>query len=473
MASSALPDAKDLLKLLQRAAEELKGSQQKTTAAEGRARSLEAELVKARAELASERARVIELKLRLDESGNTTLPPVNVRGPEVTNRGIPLKTSPMMKSPVREDRTNISGDAELLEKRVKGLEDEIGSLEGDRRAQRDRVKELEGLLTQARDELQQLTDETGRQTELGKRLSQTEHELAAAREQLVAEQAHNADALTRLQAWEARANELEASLQDVDATRKQSEELVAQNAELDAQLTTAHARVQALEGQLKSLEEGATTEQQRLIEATARVAQLETELTAVKVRRDELNVELSHAERARDDARVQVEKLQHAADEVRAEEGKLREALEKSAREAMDAEVARRAEVESAGTKEKEKHQLTAQRLLEARQRSRELEGQLEKMTARVATLEAQAEEARKGHEQALEAQALAYQQASHELAVRAQTLEQQLAHATSEWGHADRQYEQLHKEMIVILEQRDEARGELEQLKQRLGIRS
>ena len=48
--------------------------------------------------------------------------------------------------------------------------------------------------------------------------------------------------------------------------------------------------------------------------------------------------------------------------------------------------------------------------------------------------------------------------------------LEQHLERGTTEWRHVERQYEQLHKEMLLVLDQRDEARKELAQLRDPLG---
>ncbi|MDX2013179.1 MAG: hypothetical protein SFW67_23490 [Myxococcaceae bacterium] len=46
--------------------------------------------------------------------------------------------------------------------------------------------------------------------------------------------------------------------------------------------------------------------------------------------------------------------------------------------------------------------------------------------------------------------------------------LEKDLSHATEEWHHTNRQYEQLHREMLQLLDQRDEARRQLEALQGR-----
>ena len=54
------------------------------------------------------------------------------------------------------------------------------------------------------------------------------------------------------------------------------------------------------------------------------------------------------------------------------------------------------------------------------------------------------------------------------ELSTKAAQLEQQLAEALNEWRHTDKAYQQLHGEMMQVLDQRDEARRELATIKQR-----
>lgn len=66
----------------------------------------------------------------------------------------------------------------------------------------------------------------------------------------------------------------------------------------------------------------------------------------------------------------------------------------------------------------------------------------------------------------------MAQEDATAQLTVRVTELVSQLETATNEWRHTDRQYEQLHKEMLVLLDQRDEARRELDIIKQRSGLR-
>lgn len=140
--------------------------------------------------------------------------------------------------------------------------------------------------------------------------------------------------------------------------------------------------------------------------------------------------------------------LEAGVQAVRDEEAKAREQLRAGHQKALDELEARRAETDGHFQKEKEKHQHTAQRLLEARHRTRELETQL-------ADAQAQLTNATAAHEAAT---------ASLQRTVA--QLEKDLAHASNELAHTNRQYEQLHKEMLVLLDQRDEARRQLESLR-------
>lgn len=99
---------------------------------------------------------------------------------------------------------------------------------------------------------------------------------------------------------------------------------------------------------------------------------------------------------------------------------------------------------------ERERHQHTAQKLLETRSRVRELEATLHEELQRCTGIEAAAKKQADEQAQSLNAQAQALQE------------------MTGRWQQVERQYEALHKEMLLTLEQRDEARRQLEALKLR-----
>lgn len=445
------PDAKHLLDLLQRAAEELKASQRDTASARAETKSLYEKLATAEAALTEEKRQRKQLSEHLmdDDAGGVTLPPGAMRA-DFTNKTAPLLRSPLVDSTAggaavrpRDEKTSVGGDEDLLGARVQGLQDEVQQLESGRKQLQERVKALEEQLANP---------------DAAKRQGEMEHELSNTRQQLIVEQARGADLLTRLQAWEARSQELEQSLAssrtDGAEEHAQLEGLAGQLSQVETELTTERARTQAMEEQLKSLEQGSSDEQKRLFAATSRIAQLEVEAAGLRSRRDELNVEIGKVENDRNTARARATELEHAAQQVR-------DQLTVEHATDTEGERAKRSELEQQLAKEKEKLQITAQRLLEARGKGKELEERLQQSAAQNAELVSRLEAMAKEHTDALHATQLA-----------ATELTSKLETATTEWRHTDRQYEQLHKEMLVILDQRDEARRELDAVKQRFGLR-
>ena len=152
----------------------------------------------------------------------------------------------------------------------------------------------------------------------------------------------------------------------------------------------------------------------------------------------------------------------------------VREQLTAEHAAAAEAERLKRCELEQQLSREKDKHQITAQKLLEARGKGREAEEQLQASAARNAelTVAARGPGGRRTPPrwQAAERAAGRGHRRAHRARGRARRSE--LETATTEWRHTDKQYEQLHKEMLVILDQRDEARRELDTIKQRFGLR-
>ena len=428
------PDAKHLLDLLMRAADELKASQRDTSSARAEVKKLQEKLAEAEVALSEERRRSM-----VDFTGKTAALD-------------PQATAPMRP---RDEKTSVgSEDARLLGARVQGLQDELQQLDAEKKQLKERVKALEAEL--------QNPDVTRLQGEL-------EHELSNTRQQLTVEQARGADLLTRLQAWELRSQELESSLAssrtDGAEEHAQLEGLAGQLSQVETELTTERARTQAMEEQLKSLEQGSSNEQKRLFDATSRVAQLEVEVSGLRGRRDELNIEIGKVENERNAARAKATELEHAARQVRDQLG---------AEHARATEAARvkHSELEQQLAKEKEKHQITAQKLLEARGQGKQLDEQLKAQTAQNGALVSRMERELTSHAAALESARVAQVEATAQLTSRVALLTAQLETATTEWRHTDRQYEQLHKEMLTILDQRDEARRELDAIKQRFGLR-
>lgn len=416
-----LPDAKHLLELLQRAADELKASQAEAAALAQKLKDAEAERDR--------------LKEQLEDVGTTTIPP---------GREIPLQTIPLARSPLalsREEKTSVSGGDDLLAVRVQTLENELAELTAEKKALREKVRELENAAEPTRHPNGEL-----------------EHELSNTRQQLIVEQARGADLLTRVNAWEARSQELEQQLVETrtaaDEEHAQLEGLAGQASQLEAELTSERAKTQALEEQLRTLEQGSSDDSKKLFDATSRIAQLEVELSGLKGRRDELNIEIGKVENERNAARARATELEQAAEKVRAQ-------LEAVHATELQAQHARHVELEQTAAREKDKHSITAQKLLEARGKQRELEEELTRSASQVDELQ-----------RAIQSQAEANVRDTADLNAQVLQLTNSLENATAEWRHADKQYAQLHNEMMVLLDQRDEARRELDTIKTRFGIR-
>ncbi len=268
-------------------------------------------------------------------------------------------------------------------------------------------------------------------------------------------------------AWNKRAKELETQLRDMRrAADEEADTLNAriaalegeaqhaaasgdEAAQLQAQLDTANTHLAGLQAQAAQLQEALTAKtdaadalETRLHELeTARAARedelahLHTELTAVKNRRDVLNIEIGKVENERNAARARVAELEGAFN-------RQREELEVHHREVLST-------AQAALAKEKETHSDTAKKLLESRAKVKELETAL---TTAQSDLDAKTK-------------------ALTGLTAAMEPLQQQLEHATGEWRHADAEYAKLHAEMMVLLDQRDEARRNLDAIKTRFGL--
>jgi chromosome segregation ATPase len=430
------PDAKHLLELLQRAAEELKSAQHDGAAAQAEARQLEEKLKAAEAALAQVRSERERWPTpALERSPASTLVPGPAKRPRAGAHSALVTTLVSADSSLDDDdRTSVAGmdtttigldEPTLLAARLASLQRELREVELDRKQLTERVKVC--------------------QSQHG----ELEHELGNARAQLILEQARGADVLTRLQAWEQRSAELEQALSTEQCVKGQEhgqlEQLVGQLSQVETELTTERARTQALNEQLESLVRGSSDEQQRLFDATSRIAQLEVDLAGLRHRRDELNLELGKVENDRNQARARVVEL------------------EQTVRELAQREHHKRNELDQLLAQERDKHQSTGSKLVEARGRQRELEEQLGVATGLSAELRAGYERQVIEHDRALLTAQHAHEASTHSLQQHLGELSAQLEHATTEWRHVERHYETLHREMLTLLDQRDEARRQLE----------
>lgn len=198
------------------------------------------------------------------------------------------------------------------------------------------------------------------------------------------------------------------------------------------------------------------------------------ELAAERQRAEAAEASLKTASGEREELLTKVGELEAKAAAVVAEAAGERERLSQQHQDALGAEAQKRDELEQARSKEldelthahataveqatakqkaaeaalaheKEKHSHTAQKLLEARSTLREHE-------ARVKGLEEAAQ--RLGEEG---------QRTAAELQGRLDAATAQLQQVTAQWQEVERSYERLHKEMLLVLEQRDEARQQLQ----------
>lgn len=210
----------------------------------------------------------------------------------------------------------------------------------------------------------------------------------------------------------------------------------------------------------------------------ARVKELEAALEGAASEREALKAKLAEAETAVSVASQQEEaKQQKLLEEHEKTIAALKETQDKSIEELRRAMEAAEAEhkgllddaagglvqMEQQLNQEKEKHQATAQKLIETRAKVRELEGSLAEQQERLKGLETAASQMADAHEKALREAAEAHTRATAELQAAFGAAQQELQSVTARWREVEHQYEALHREMLLTLEQRDEARRMLE----------
>jgi chromosome segregation ATPase len=208
--------------------------------------------------------------------------------------------------------------------------------------------------------------------------------------------------------------------QSLDVDRQQSLEAVEGN------LVGSLQEVAELKEQLKN-------EQDRTTEAAEQVAQAISERDATKAR-------LEAAEAAQQVAESQ------------------RQGLESGHQVALEEARQQQHQAEAVATQEREKHQATAQKLLGERQRVRDLETQAEELQKRLKELDAAAKAEAETHLRELTDQSVSREEHFIQLAA-------QLEASNNERYFVERKFEELHRELLVVLEQRDEARGRLAQI--------
>jgi hypothetical protein len=222
----------------------------------------------------------------------------------------------------------------------------------------------------------------------------------------------------------------------IDAERENGLALAARVKELEAALDGAAAEKKALEAKLAEAETAVSVAAQNEEAKGAKAAE-EHEKTIAALKE-------AHSKALED--------LKKEIDEAEAEHKGL-----------LDDAAGNLVTMETQLNQEKEKHQSTAQKLIESRSKVRELESALAEQQERVKGLETAAKQMADAHEKALREAAEAAKRASAELQQAYNVSQQELASVTARWQDVERQYEALHREMLLTLEQRDEARRMLE----------
>lgn len=421
-------EPEQLLALLQAAAGELKTAQSDLEAERTKNRQLLAQVEKLEGQLKASAGPVTDLR-----SGLVITVPAGSRAAVEEKTGV------------------VVVEGELAETRIRGLEEELERAKNAEQAVREKLADVEADYAEAMTSLTKLrngvstAEESARVVKLAQQLNVMSKELAAARAEL---------------------------------SSKETTGTLTLPTDLNAPAANAEAAA----------------------ETAKRITQLEGESALLRARRDDLNVELARVDNDRKLARTRIAELEIEAAKAReqvdadlkaavaaevakrdslvqthvqalAAEAAKREALVQSHGQAVAGEVSKRAEAESARDKEREKHQATAQKLIEAKTRIRELEGSAAQLTMRITELELQVSKAAENARQALAAKEATWAQSKASLETRAAQSEQKLENATAELRHVERTYEQLHREMLTLLDQRDEARRELTVIKTRLGI--
>jgi chromosome segregation ATPase len=263
-----------------------------------------------------------------------------------------------------------------------------------------------------------------------------------------------------------------AALQKEQAAHQKTEQ------ELDAvqkQLKGNKSQQSTDEGLLK---DQIDAERENAKALAARIKELESLVESAGSERDALRQRVTDGDEAinvstqQEEAKRQALMTEHASalDALKAEHGNELEALRAEHQKALDAHAAEKAEQESghkaslddaAGkmvametqlVAEKDKHQTTAQKLLETRSKVRELESTLSAEQERVKGLEAAARQMVDTHEKEL-------RESTQSLSTNLSQTQTELARVTESWQQVERQYEALHREMLLTLEQRDDAR--------------
>lgn len=261
-------------------------------------------------------------------------------------------------------------------------------------------------------------------------------------------------AVLALQKEQAAHGQTEAELEQAQKAAQSSKSLSSTDEELlKDQIEAERENGKALAQRVKELEaalDGASAEREAM---KTKVAEAETTLS-VASQQDEANAAKLSAEHEQT-----IAALRETQDKAIAELRQAMEAAEAEHQGLLGDAAGGLVQIEQQLAAEKEKHQTTAQKLLETRARVRELEGALAEQHDRLKGLETAATQMGDAHQKALREANEAHARAAAELQAAFVSTQQELATVTQRWREVEHQYEALHREMLLTLEQRDEAR--------------
>ncbi len=334
--------------------------------------------------------------------------------------------------------------------------------------------QLLDLLKRAAEELKHAQDEsrtavTALQREQAAH-QKTEAELEAAKQQ--------AQGATSQQSTD------EGLLKDqIEAERENAKALGARVKELEAGLERAIAEREALRNKVTEADTAISISQQQeeakrnmlaenhAAELTAlaqehanalQTAELESQRALEAAAAERAQLEAAHAQALEAAAGERAQLAEAHAREVEAW-GLERTDLEGAGRAMLEDAAGKLVQLEQQLAQERDKHQLMAQKVLETRSKVRELEAAFMQEQERVQGLETVARQMSDAHEKGLRDSDERHAAATASIEAALAQTRNDLQRTTEAWQQVERQYEALHREMLMTLEQRDDARRQLE----------
>ncbi len=255
----------------------------------------------------------------------------------------------------------------------------------------------------------------------------------------------------------------------IDAERENGKALATRVKELEASLDGAMAERESMKAKVAEAETAISVaaqqdeaKHQKLVEAHEAELQKRTEEHEAALQKlvEEHEAAL---QKLTEEHEKTIAALKEVHEKAQAEAQKAVAEAESHHKGLLDDAAGNIVQIEQQLTHEKEKHQVMAQKLIETRGKVRELEAAVAAEQERVKGLEAAAKQLADHHEKTLREVSDAHTKATADLQANFVYSQQELAGVTERWREVERQYEALHREMLLTLEQRDEARRQLE----------